>query len=157
MYTFWTDLIYLAVSVVIALWVGWTLHTNGRVFLMEVFQGNGDLADSVNHLILVGFYLVSIGFVTLAIKIGVGPQDMSGAIEFLSTKVGVVLLVLGGTHVWNLFMFSRLRWRVRLVAPLESSTDADRSAPFFGMGGRPPPGEPQEHSPSGAGPDPREL
>ena len=157
MFTFWTDLIYLGVSVAVALWVGWTLHTNGRVFLMEVFQGNGDLADSVNHLILVGFYLVSIGFVMLAIKIGVGPQDMSGAIEFLSTKVGMVLLVLGGTHFLNLLMFSRLRWRVRLVAPSEPSTVADGPAPFSRMGDRPPPGEAQEHSPSGAGPDPQEL
>ncbi len=119
MLTFWTDLIYLATSVAIALWVGWTLHRNGRVFLIEVYQGNKDLADSVNHLILVGFYLVSIGFVAVAIRIsaGIGLEDMSGAIQVVSTKVGLVLLVLGVTHFLNLMMFSRMRWRVRLVPP----------------------------------------
>ena len=119
MLLFWTDLVYLATSVAIALWVGWTLHRNGRVFLIEVYQGNKDLADSVNHLILVGFYLVSIGFVAVAIRIsaGIGLEDMSGAIQVVSTKVGLVLLVLGVTHFLNLMMFSRMRWRVRLVAP----------------------------------------
>ena len=119
MLIFWTDLVYLATSVAIALWVGWTLHRNGRVFLVEVYQGNKDLADSVNHLILVGFYLVSIGFVAVAIRIsaGIGLEDMSGAIQVVSTKVGLVLLVLGVTHFLNLMMFSRMRWRVRLVPP----------------------------------------
>ena len=119
MLTFWTDLTYLATSVAVALWVGWTLHRNGRVFLVEVFQGKEDLADSINHLILVGFYLVSIGFVAVAIRIstGAGLQDMGGALQIVSTKVGLVLLVLGATHFVNLFMFSRMRWRVRLVAP----------------------------------------
>ncbi len=119
MLTFWTDLIYLATSVAIALLVGWTLHRNGRVFLVEVYQGKEDLADSVNHLILVGFYLLSIGFVAVAIRIsaGIGLEDMGGAIQVVSTKVGLVLLVLGVTHFLNLIMFSRMRWRVRLVAP----------------------------------------
>lgn len=157
MYTFWTDLIYLAICVSIALWVGWTLHKNGRIFLVEVFTGREDLADSVNHLLVVGFYLVAIGFVMVAVKIGAGPAEMAGAIEAVSTKVGLVLLVLGGFHFLNLFGLSRLRWRIRLVAPQESSTVADGPGPLFEMGSRPQPGESQEHSPGGAGPDPREL
>ncbi len=122
MLIFWTDLIYLAISVTVALLVGWTLHRNGRVFLVEVYQGNESLADSVNHLILVGFYLVSIGFVAVAIRMGTGTgmQDIGGAIQVVSTKVGLVLLVLGVTHFLNLMMFSRMRWRVRIVATPEN-------------------------------------
>ncbi len=119
MLTFWTDLIYLATSVVIALWVGWTLHKNGRVFLVEVYQGKEDLADSVNHLILVGFYLISIGFVAVAIRIsaGIGLEDMSGAIQVESTKVVILILFLCDKKKKNHLMFSRMRWRVRLVPP----------------------------------------
>ena len=157
MYTFWTDLSYLAICVSIALWVGWTLHKSGRVFLVEVFTGNENLADSVNHLLMVGYYLVAIGFITVAIKIGARPNEIAGVIELVSTKVGLVLLVLGGLHFLNLFAFSRLRWRIRLVAPQQGSTDAGGPGPFSRMGRRPPPEQSQEHSPSGGGPDPREL
>ena len=51
-----------------------------------------------------------------------GLQDMGGAIQDVSTKVGLVLLVLGVAHFLNLIMFSKLRWRVRLVPP----TDPDQ-------------------------------
>ncbi len=63
MLLFWTDLVYLVISAAVAFWVGWTFHRNGRVFLLEVFHHQEKRADSVNHLILEGFYLISIGFV----------------------------------------------------------------------------------------------
>ena len=59
-----TYLIYLALSIALTIWVARTLHKNGRVFLVDVFHGNETLADSVNHLLVVGFYLVNIGFVS---------------------------------------------------------------------------------------------
>ena len=123
-YSVWTNLIYLVLGVAVTLLVGWTLHKNGRTFLVEIFQGREDLAHSVNHLLVVGFYLGTIGFVTLALKYGAQPVDMPGAIETLATKVGVVLSVIGVLHFMSLFMFSRLRWRVRLVAPQDGLAGA---------------------------------
>jgi len=107
--------VYLAVSVMLTVWVARTLHQNGRVFLVDAFGGNAALADSVNHLLVVGFYLINIGYVTLALKYGTKPIDMQTAIEFFSTKIGLVLLVLGGMHFFNLATFSRMRRRGLLV------------------------------------------
>src|SRR3989440_10619623 len=103
--------IYLAISVAVTIWVARTLHKNGRIFLVDAFGGNAPLADSVNHLLVVGFYLINIGYVTLALKYGTKPFDMQTAIECFSTKIGLVLLVLGGMHFFNLSTFSRLRRR----------------------------------------------
>lgn len=64
----WTYAIYLLVSVALTVWVARTLHKNGRIFLVDSFGGNEPLADSVNHLLVVGFYLMNIGYVTLALK-----------------------------------------------------------------------------------------
>ena len=110
-YVVWSYLTYLAASVLLTVWVARTLHRNGRVFLVEAFGGHTDLADSVNHLLVVGFYLINIGYVTLALKYGDKPSDLRTAIEFFSTKVGWVLVVLGGMHFANLWVFSRLRRR----------------------------------------------
>jgi hypothetical protein len=104
-------LAYLVISILLTIWVAATLHKNGRVFLVDAFGGNEALADSVNHLLVVGFYLINIGYVTLALKYGVRPFDLETAIEAGSTKVGMVLLVLGLMHFFNLFLFSRLRRR----------------------------------------------
>ena len=63
------------------------------------------MADSVNHLLVVGFYLINIGYVSLALKYGDKPRTSQDAFEFLSTKIGLVLLILGGMHFFNVFNF----------------------------------------------------
>ena len=102
-------LIYLPVAVAMTVWVARTLHKNGRVFLVQAFRGKEDMADSVNHLLVVGFYLINIGFIATALRYGEKPHDPQELIEFLSTKLGVVLLVLGGMHFFNMFYFDKMR------------------------------------------------
>ena len=102
---------YLLISIGVTIWVARTLHKNGRVFLVDAFHGNEPLADSVNHLLVVGFYLINIGFVSLALKFGIRPTDASESMELLSAKLGWVLLILGAMHFFNLFVFAKLRTR----------------------------------------------
>ena len=111
MYVVWTYLFYVVISVALTLWVAQTLHRNGRIFLVDAFLGNEAIADSVNHLLVVGFYLINIGYVTLALKYGEKPGNLQEAIEFLSTKVGLVLVVLGVMHFFNLYILSASRRR----------------------------------------------
>src|SRR5512144_2417451 len=111
MTTTYTYLVYLAISVALTIWVARTLHKNGRVFLVDVFHGNDALADSVNHLLVVGFYLINFGYVSLALKLGYVVANAQEGMEALSVKIGMVLIVLGGMHFFNLFLFSRMRRR----------------------------------------------
>src|SRR5580693_6101648 len=109
-----TYVLYLAISVALTVWVARTLHKNGRIFLVDSFHGNEPLADSVNHLLVVGFYLINLGFVSLTLKLGYEIASPKESIEALSVKVGTVLLVLGGMHFFNLLIFSRMRRRATL-------------------------------------------
>ena len=109
--TIMTYLLYLGISIALTIWVAHTLHKNGRIFLVDVFHGNEPLADSVNHLLVVGFYLINIGYVTLALKYGAAALNAQEALERLSTKIGLVLLVLGVMHFFNLSIFTRMRRR----------------------------------------------
>ncbi|HKQ52786.1 MAG TPA: hypothetical protein VJT74_10480 [Pyrinomonadaceae bacterium] len=106
-----TYLTYLAISISLTVWVAQTLHKNGRVFLIDVFSGNQQLADSVNHLLVVGFYLINLGYVSLALKLGYDIETTAEGIEALSWKVGLVLVVLGVMHFFNLLAFSQIRNR----------------------------------------------
>ena len=106
-----TYMVYLAISIALTIWVAHTLHKNGRIFLVDVVHGNEALADSVNHLLVVGFYLINLGYVSLALKLGYAINNTQEGIEALSVKIGMVLIVLGGMHFFNLFVFSRMRKR----------------------------------------------
>ncbi|MFF5702376.1 hypothetical protein ACFY7H_07715 [Streptomyces sp. NPDC012794] len=103
--------IYLFISIGLTVWVARTLSRNGRVFIADVLQGNEKLADAVNHLLVVGFYLVNIGFVTLYLRSGETILEARGLFEALSVKLGVVLLVLGVMHLGNVWVLSRMRRR----------------------------------------------
>lgn len=103
-----TYLLYLTISAGVTIWVARILHRRGRVFLVTTFKSDEKLADSINDLLVVGFYLINFGYVTLALKYGTKPTDLSESIEFLSTKLGLVLLILGAMHFFNLLVFTRL-------------------------------------------------
>jgi hypothetical protein len=124
-----TYLLYLIISIALTVWVAQTLFKNGRLFLVDVFHGNEALADSVNHLLVVGFYLINLGYVSLSLRIGYDVGDTRASIEALSAKVGLVLLVLGAMHFFNLFLFSRIRQRSKLpFAPPPVAPDARTAA-----------------------------
>lgn len=103
--------IYLLISIGLTVWVARTLSRNGRVFIGDVLQGNEKLADAVNHLLVVGFYLVNIGFVTLYLRSGDTILEARGLFEALSVKLGVVLLVLGVMHLGNVWVLNKMRRR----------------------------------------------
>jgi hypothetical protein len=94
--------LYLAVTLAITIWVARTLAKNGEVFLIQCFGHDGELARSTNHLLVVGFYLVNIGFITLTLAIGAEPTTITEAIRFLSGKIGLAVIVLGAMHFFNM-------------------------------------------------------
>lgn len=104
--------LYLALSIPLTIWVARTLLRNGRVFLVDCFHQNVPLADSVNHLLVVGFYLINLGFISLFLKLGMAVEEPQQVFEALSGKMGVVLLALGGMHFFNLLIFSKIRRKV---------------------------------------------
>jgi len=104
-----TYAVYLLISAGMTVWVARTLFKHGRPFLVDAFRGNEVIAESVNHLLVVGFYLVNLGYVSLSLRARVSPTSLAGALELLSVKIGWVLLVLGFMHFMNILVISKLR------------------------------------------------
>lgn len=102
---------YTAITVILTIWVAHTLFKNGKVFLIDIFHGNKDLADAVNNLLLVGFYLINIGYAIYTMQVVGAIPDSRVMIEVLSLKLGAIILILGGMHFMNMFIFFRLRKR----------------------------------------------
>ncbi|PYC67507.1 hypothetical protein C7C45_21080 [Micromonospora arborensis] len=104
----WMYVVYLAVSIGLTIWVARALARNGLIFLEEVFADER-LAQAVNSLLVVGFYLLNLGYVTVAMKHADPVRSTSQAMEELSLKIGLVLLVLGALHFFNVFALGRYR------------------------------------------------
>lgn len=108
-----TYAIYLSASIALTVWVAKVLFKNGRIFLVDIFHGNHELADSVNKLLVVGFYLVNIGYMSLALKEYGTIANLQTVVEVLSYKIGWIILILGGMHFLNLIIFFKLRNRAK--------------------------------------------
>jgi hypothetical protein len=130
-YTVLAYIIYLPIAVALTIWVARTLHTNSKVFLVDIFHGQTELAVAVNKLLQVGFYLISLGYAIVKLEVVPGwhydeqlarnVQDQlnstQATIEVLSYKLGAFILILGLMLFLNLFILLVLRGGARQTKP----------------------------------------
>lgn len=109
--------VYITVSLGLTVAVGSALSRSGRVFLTTVLGGDESLAKAVNRLLVVGFYLLNLGFVALTVRISGEIASVRQAFGVLFIKIGEELLVLGALHLANIIFFTRFRRRLRPVPP----------------------------------------
>jgi hypothetical protein len=115
--------VYAVISVALTVWLARTLAKNGAVFLQDVFEDKPALADAVNRLLVVGFYLVNLGYAALIMRADAA-GTIVGAIETLAFKLGLLLMSLAGMHFLNMYVFHRIRRRAR------GDDDAPKGAPY---------------------------
>ena len=104
-----TYITYIVISICITIFVSRTLSKNGEIYLIDGFNGNVELAKSVNHMLVVGFYLLNIGFVLLRMQTSNAIVDSESMIVYLSSSIGLVLVVLGAIHFLNMFVIHKFR------------------------------------------------
>ncbi|MDZ4687398.1 MAG: hypothetical protein SH850_20190 [Planctomycetaceae bacterium] len=102
-------LTYVALCVGITVWVARTLRTHGRVFLTDGHDEHREVTEALSHLLVVGFYLVNFGVISFALKSAQQASTIPTAIELLSSKVGLILLVVGAMHFVILITFASVR------------------------------------------------
>lgn len=99
--------LYLGIAISMTIWVAWTLSTNGKIYLIRCFGHDVELATSLNHLLVVGFYLVNLGFIALALSTAGVVETAPQLMRFLGWYVGIAVLVLGGMHFFNMGAVTR--------------------------------------------------
>lgn len=114
--TVMTYLLYLAITVPLTVWVARALRRNGEVFLVDVFHGDAGLAHAVNQLLVIGFYLLNLGYLSLFMTSSTQAGTGRAVLEILSHKVGGVAVVIGVIHFGNLWLLNAFRRRAVLRA-----------------------------------------
>lgn len=96
-----TYLFYFLATLWIILYVGNVLFKNGIPFLISVFHGNKILANSINKILITGYYLINIGYAILTLKIWKEIKSAEEVLEVFCSKVGLLVLLLGIMHLFN--------------------------------------------------------
>ncbi len=103
---------YATLALALTIYLARTLAHHGGVFLESVFPDDPRLAPAVNRLLVVGFYLVNLGWALMMLR-APSAETVTVALETLARKLGVLLMVLAAMHFANLLVFHWLRQRGR--------------------------------------------
>lgn len=103
--------LYVVLSVSLVVWLARTLFRNGSVFLEDVFD-DPRMAASVNKLLVIGFYMLNLGYSALLLKADPAGDSVE-AFEVLGQKLGILLVSLAVLHFLNMYVFYWIRRRAR--------------------------------------------
>ena len=103
--------IYGTVAIGLVVGLARTLFANGSVFLEDVFTDKPGMADAVNRLLVIGFYMLNLGYALLLLPGGDRPTTSIEASELLIRKLGILLASLGVIHFINMYVFWKIRQR----------------------------------------------
>lgn len=124
-YTLLTYGLYLIIALGLTLWVARILFKNGQIFLDEVFTHPPGLASSINRLLLTGFYLINFGYAVYTMQLMNPVDHWVELMEVLSKKIGLLILILGAMHLFNLYMLFRMRKKARQAHYLNQQVQHD--------------------------------
>jgi hypothetical protein len=138
-----TYLVYLLVSAGLAVVVGQVLSRSARLFLVDALGGSDSAARGISNLIVVCFYLISLGFIALTMRMSGDSVTATQAVQLLATKIGEVLLLLAVLYLAGIVSLTRLRRRLRAQAqpgtadrPEPATTSTSKAALPNGLSGR---------------------
>ena len=100
--------IYVFAGVSVTWWVARKLDQHGVVFARSGDKYDDETGPAMSHLLVVGFALVALGVVSLALGIGSSVSSVQQCIESLSSKLGWVIMAIGALHFSMLAVFAAM-------------------------------------------------
>ena len=102
--------VYVLVAIGLTAWLARTLFHSGTAFLHDVFVDRPELAEAVNRLLVVGFYMLNLGYALYILRTSGGLGGFE-AVQFLVNRLALLLVTLALLHFVNVFVFWRIRGR----------------------------------------------
>ncbi len=99
--------VYLPIALLLTYYVSRTLFKNSKIFMLDIFGGREEIANSTNKLFETGFYLLNIGFALLILELHLYDNSYQTLVEKLSYKLGGFSIYLGIMLFLNIYLFFR--------------------------------------------------
>ncbi|MBF4470181.1 hypothetical protein [Flavobacterium sp. HJJ] len=100
-------LIYLSITIFIILKVGKICYKNGNIYVAELIPNHADICQKINQVLLLGYYLLNIGYCAMTLiswqKITSSPQ----LIETIGTKTAVIIFIISVLHYTNILILTK--------------------------------------------------
>lgn len=108
MYNILSYFIYFSLTIPVIFFVGWKCFKIGKIYLLDVLKDD-EICNSVNKLLLIGYYLLNLGYIAISISSWENINTFSEMIEVVFTKISVILIVISLLHYLNIATLYFLR------------------------------------------------
>jgi hypothetical protein len=98
--------IYLSVTAVIILRVGSICYRNGNVFVGELIPDHEDLCKRINQILLLGYYLLNIGYCSVTLVQWDTIETVPQLVETVAMKSAVIICIISVMHYLNIFIIT---------------------------------------------------
>ncbi|WP_276482149.1 hypothetical protein [Paraflavitalea pollutisoli] len=95
-------IIYLLITYLITVRVGWNFYRNGRVFILTLLRGDQLLTDFINRILLTGYYLMNLGYAALMLRTWDTIGTWQALLASIVVMTGRILLTLSVMHFCNM-------------------------------------------------------
>lgn len=97
-------IIYLFITYLITVRVGFIFYRNGRVFILGLLNNDVSLTDAINRILLVGYYLVNLGYAALMISTWDTIVSWTELLSSVTIMTGKIVLTLAVMHYCNMLV-----------------------------------------------------
>ncbi|MCO4806861.1 MAG: hypothetical protein KC456_09740 [Flavobacteriales bacterium] len=94
--------VYGGITAFIVFRVGWVFYVNGIHYILDVFKNENDLAQMVNRFLLIGYYLINLGYVAVSLSYWPAITAHHQLIELLAERTAFIVLGLALMHYMNM-------------------------------------------------------
>jgi hypothetical protein len=95
-------IIYLSLMIFLIVYVGRYFYSNGRVFIVSLFNGDESLADQINKLLLIAYYLFNIGYAFIELNHWEKVTSVEMLLGSITSNMALLILILAVTHYFNM-------------------------------------------------------
>ena len=114
MYKILSYFIYFFLTIPVIVFVGWKCFNIGKIYLLDVLKDD-EICNSVNKLLLIGYYLLNLGYIAISISSWGNVNSSSTMIEVVFTKISIILITISILHYINIATLYFLRKQIILT------------------------------------------
>lgn len=107
--------LYLPATFYITIVIGKDLNQQGAHFLLQTFSGNVELVQTVNKFLLIGYYLLNLGYAAVSVNFFSQIDTWLMLIDELTFRLGIILMGLGCIHYFNLFVLTKFTKQIQIL------------------------------------------
>lgn len=99
-------LIYFLFTILIIVKVGKICYQNGNIFMAQLIPKHQDLGQKVNQILLLGYYLLNIGYCAITIISWEQIRSVTQLLEIITSKSALIIIIIGILHYCNIFIIT---------------------------------------------------